>query len=112
MAKSATESAAQLLHRDLESKDVAGRHDPLEPAIVDAGEEPDPVAEARLVGHVAAHDLGERLHLQDGQMVTLASAAGEPLQTLVDGESADMPSRATFTVVPCEVDLIVTGAPA
>jgi hypothetical protein len=49
-----------------------------------------------------------------GQMdaMTLASAAGEPLQTLVDGESADMPSRATFTVVPCEVDLIVTGAPA
>ncbi|HEX2794503.1 MAG TPA: diacylglycerol kinase family protein [Croceicoccus sp.] len=44
--------------------------------------------------------------------MTLANEEGEPLQTLIDGEPADMPSRATFTVVPCEVDLIVTGAPA
>lgn len=46
------------------------------------------------------------------ESMTLASTGAEPLPTLVDGESAELPSRATFTVVPCEVDLIVTEGPA
>ena len=33
---------------------------------------------------------------------------GSPLQVLIDGEPATLPSRAKFTVAPCEVDLLAT----
>ena len=56
--------AAELLHRDLEAERVAGRDDALEAALVDAGEQPDPVAEARLLGDVDGHRLGQRLDLE------------------------------------------------
>ena len=44
-----------------------GTDDPLEAAVVDPGEQPDPVAEARLLGHVDGHRLGERLDLEDAR---------------------------------------------
>ena len=64
-APAAAEPAAELLHRDLEAERVARDDDPLEAALVDAGEQPDPVAEARLLGDVDGHRLGERLDLED-----------------------------------------------
>ena len=42
-----------------------GHDDPLEAALVDPGEQPDPVAEPRLLGDVDGHRLGERLDLED-----------------------------------------------
>ena len=59
--------AAELLHRDLEPEGVARDDDPLEARVVDAGEQPDPVAEARLLGDVDRHRLGERLDLEDAR---------------------------------------------
>ncbi len=41
-----------------------GAHDALEAAVVDPGEQPDPVAEPGLLGDVNRHRLGERLHLE------------------------------------------------
>ncbi len=48
----------------------------------------------------------ERLGLLDE--VTLESLEGDPLEVLIDGEPATLPPRATFTVAPCEVDLLAT----
>lgn len=48
----------------------------------------------------------ERLGLLDE--ATLESANGDPLEVLIDGEAATLPPRATFTVAPCEVDLLAT----
>ena len=53
-AAALAEPAAELLHRDLEPERVARDDDPLEADLVDPREQPDPVAEARLGGHVAA----------------------------------------------------------
>lgn len=57
-------------------------------------------------------DLGQ----MDAMTVELAddadTSAGEALPTLIDGEGTELPGRTRFTVVPCEVDLIVTGAQA
>ena len=58
-----SEPAAELLHDDFEAERVAGLDDALEAALVDAGKEPDPIAEARLPGDIDGHRLGERLHL-------------------------------------------------
>ena len=43
---------------------VAGLDDALEAALLDAGEEPDAIAEAGLLGDVDGHRLGERLDLE------------------------------------------------
>ena len=40
--------------------------------------------------------------------VTLETCDGSPLHVLIDGEPATLPARATFTVAPCEVDLLAT----
>ena len=48
----------------------------------------------------------DRLGLFDE--VVLESCAGEKLSILIDGEPAEVPTRATFTVAPCEVDLLAT----
>src|SRR4029079_9062098 len=66
-APALAEAAAELLHRDLEAEDVAGHHDPLEANVVDAGEEPDPITEAGLLGDVDGHRLGQRLDLEDAR---------------------------------------------
>lgn len=47
-----------------------------------------------------------RLGLVDA--VTLETVDGAALQVLIDGEPATLPPRATFTVAPCEVDLLAT----
>ncbi|AKM11226.1 diacylglycerol/lipid kinase family protein [Croceicoccus naphthovorans] len=56
-------------------------------------------------------DFREGPHDDLGQFtdMTLASEDGSPLQALVDGEPADLPPRARFSIVPCEVDLIVSA---
>ncbi|EDL49781.1 diacylglycerol kinase family protein [Erythrobacter sp. SD-21] len=38
----------------------------------------------------------------------LETCDGSPLEVLIDGEPATLPSRAKFTVAPCEVDLLAT----
>lgn len=38
----------------------------------------------------------------------LETCDGSPLHVLIDGEPATLPSRAKFTVAPCEVDLLAT----
>ena len=48
-----------------EAERVAGAHDALEAAVVDAREQPDPVPEPRLLGDVHGHRLGQGLHLDD-----------------------------------------------
>ena len=53
-----------LLHDDLQTERVAGLDEALEAALLDAGEQPDAVAEALLLGDVDGHRLGQRLHLQ------------------------------------------------
>ena len=40
--------------------------------------------------------------------VTLETCDGAPLEVLIDGEPATLPPKATFTVAPCEVDLLAT----
>ncbi len=42
------------------------------------------------------------------QQVTLASSTGEPFAILLDGEAAECPAEAVFTLVPCAVDLLAT----
>ncbi len=49
----------------------------------------------------------ERLGLLD--RLTIESETGEPLEVLLDGEPAELASPATFTVAPCEVDLLATS---
>ena len=66
-AAALAEPAAELLHRDLEPERVARDDDPLEADLVDPREQPDPVAEPGLGGHVAGHRLGERLDLDDAR---------------------------------------------
>lgn len=48
-----------------------------------------------------------RLGLSD--RFVLQSADGTPIEILIDGEPATLPSRATFEVAPCEVDLLATA---
>lgn len=48
----------------------------------------------------------ERLGLLDS--MTIENCAGEPVQVLIDGEPAELPPTAEFTVAPCEVDLLAT----
>ncbi len=40
--------------------------------------------------------------------VTLETCDGAPLDVLIDGEPATLPSKAKFSVAPCEVDLLAT----
>lgn len=40
--------------------------------------------------------------------ITLETVDGAPLDVLIDGEPFALSSRATFTVAPCEVDLLAT----
>lgn len=40
--------------------------------------------------------------------ITLETCDGSPLRILIDGEPATLPSKAKFTVAPCEVDLLAT----
>ena len=40
--------------------------------------------------------------------VTLETCDGKPLDILIDGEATTLPAKATFTVAPCEVDLLAT----
>src|SRR3990170_3177830 len=63
-AASTSEAPPELLHRDLEPERVAGTDDAPEAGPVDAGEDADPVAEARLLRDVDRHRLGDRLHLE------------------------------------------------
>ncbi len=63
----APEPAAELLHDDLEAERVARLDDALEAALVDAGEEPDPIAEPGLLRDVDGHRLGKRLDLDDAR---------------------------------------------
>lgn len=42
------------------------------------------------------------------ETMTLASAAGKPLEALIDGEPATLEPSATFEVRPCQVGLVVT----
>lgn len=48
----------------------------------------------------------ERLGLFDS--VTLENGDRANIEVLIDGEPATLPPRATFTVAPCEVDLLAT----
>ena len=66
-ASAAPEPAAELLHDDLEAERVARLDDALEAALVDAGEEPDPIAEPGLLRDVDRHRLGECLDLDDAR---------------------------------------------
>src|SRR5439155_25148259 len=61
----APEATAQLLHGHLEPQRVSWGDDPLEAALLDAGEQPDAVAEALLLRDVDRHRLGKRLDLED-----------------------------------------------
>ncbi|MCH2487378.1 MAG: hypothetical protein MK010_06520, partial [Erythrobacter sp.] len=49
----------------------------------------------------------DRLGLFDE--VTLENCEGSPIEVLLDGEPASLGSRATFSVAPCEVDLLATA---
>ena len=40
--------------------------------------------------------------------VTLETCDGKPLDILIDGEASTLSAKATFTVAPCEVDLLAT----
>lgn len=42
--------------------------------------------------------------------MTMTSADGGGIDVLIDGEPASLPSQVTFRVVPCEVDLLASGA--
>ncbi len=49
----------------------------------------------------------ERLGLLD--TLVIENCGGEPLDILIDGEPAQLESRAEFTVAPCTVDLLATA---
>ncbi|WP_144097032.1 diacylglycerol/lipid kinase family protein [Croceicoccus sediminis] len=55
-------------------------------------------------------DFREGPHDELGELdeMTITACEGERLDVLVDGEPGDLDSEATFRVVPCEVDLVVT----
>ena len=90
----AAEPRPELLHRHLEAEGVARHDDPLEADLVDAGEQPDPIAEPGLLGDVDGHRLGQRLDLHDARHDRQARevATEEPLGRS-DALLADDPLR-------------------